>query len=105
MSNKLYFVLDGRKFQLIRDNRNRQIERWMDIFLDGEPDLMELELVKEFDNLTKKFYNDFDDDNSNEWAESSEIYVGIRSEVVRGEVDIVLYSSYPAARPNKNAKD
>jgi hypothetical protein len=53
--------------------------------------------------LTKKFYGIFDDD-LNEWAVSSEIYVGIRSEVVREEVGIVLDSSYPVARPNKNAK-
>jgi HSP20 family molecular chaperone IbpA len=73
------------------------------ILSDDEPDLMGLELVRGFDNLTKKFYNVFDDD-LNEWAESSEIYVGIRSEVVREEVDIVLDSSYSLARPNKNAK-
>ena len=85
------------------DYWNRQIERWMDIFSDDEPDMMGLELVREFDNLTKKFYNIFDDD-LNEWSESSETYVGIRSEVVREEVDIVLDSSYPVARPNKNAK-
>jgi HSP20 family molecular chaperone IbpA len=75
----------------------------MDIFSDDEPDLMGLELVRGFDNLTKKFYNVFDDD-LNEWAESSEIYVVIRSEVVREEVDIVLDSSYSLARPNKNTK-
>lgn len=76
----------------------------MDIFSDDEPDLMGLELVREFDNLTKKFYGIFDTDDLNEWGESSEICVGIRSEVVREEVDIVLDSSYPVARPNKNAK-
>jgi HSP20 family molecular chaperone IbpA len=80
-----------------------RIERWMNIFSDDEPDLMGLELLREFDTLTNKFYNIFDDD-WNEWAESSEIYMGIRSEVVREEVDIVLDSSYPVARPNKNAK-
>jgi hypothetical protein len=69
--------------------------------MDDEPDLMALDLVREFDNLTKKFYDIFDDD-LNEWAESSEIYVGIRSEVVREEVDIVLDSSYSVAIPNKN---
>ena len=76
----------------------------MDIFSDDEPDLIGLELVREFDNLTKKFYGIFDKDDLNEWGESSEIYVGIRSEVVREEGDIVLDSSYPEARPNKNAK-
>ena len=81
-----------------------QIERWMDIFSDDEPDLMGLELVREFDILAKRFYDIFDNDDLNEWAESSEICVGIRSEIVREEVDIVLDSSYSVARPNKNAK-
>ena len=76
----------------------------MDVFSDDNPDLMALEIVREFDSLTKKFYSIFDDDDLNEWGESSEIYVGIRSEVVREEVDIVLESSYPEVRPNKNAK-
>jgi hypothetical protein len=39
------------------DHWNRQIERWMDIFSDDEPDLMGLELVREFDNLAKKLYS------------------------------------------------
>ncbi|MGH9952987.1 MAG: hypothetical protein ACRD5J_15325 [Nitrososphaeraceae archaeon] len=66
---------------------------------------MGLELVREFDKLTKKFYNDFDDD-LDEWEEHSKIYVGIRSEVVSEEMDIVSEVSYPVARPrsNKNAK-
>jgi HSP20 family molecular chaperone IbpA len=81
-----------------------QIERWMDIFSDDEPDLMALELVREFDILAKRFHDIFDNDDLNEWAESSEIYVGIRSEIVREEVNIVLDSSYSVARPNKNAK-
>ena len=85
------------------DYWNRQIEIWMDVFSDDKPDLMALEIVREFDNLTKKFYGIFDDD-LNEWGESTEIYMGIRSEVVKETVDIVLNSSYPEARPNKNAK-
>ena len=76
----------------------------MDIFLDDEPDLMALELVREFNKLKKKLY-DICDEDMNEWTESSEIYVGIRSEVVREKVDIVLDSSYPVARPNKNASE
>lgn len=75
----------------------------MDIFSDDEPDLMGLELVREFDNLTKKFYNIFDDD-LNEWNESSQICVDFRNEIVREEMDIVLDSSYPVEGPNKNAK-
>ena len=80
------------------DYWNRQIERWMDIFSDDERDLMGLELVREFDNLTKYFYTTFDV-NMNEWTESSEIYVGIRSEVVREET--ILKSRYPDVRPKK----
>ena len=76
----------------------------MDIFSDDEPDLMGLEIVREFDNLTKKFYSIFDDDDLIEWGESSEIYMDIRSEVVREEVGVVLDSFYPVARPSKNAK-
>jgi HSP20 family molecular chaperone IbpA len=87
---------------LTSDHWNRQLERWMDIFSDDEPDLMALEIVREFDNLTKKFYGIFDDD-LNEWEESSETHVGVRSEVVREEVDIILDSSYSVSRPNKNA--
>ena len=30
-------------------------QKWMDIFSDDEPDLMDKELVQEFDNLTRKF--------------------------------------------------
>ncbi|MGB7632819.1 MAG: hypothetical protein WBL68_03785 [Nitrososphaeraceae archaeon] len=48
------------------DYWNRQIEIWMDVFSDDKPDLMALEIVREFDNLTKKFYGIFDD--LNEWA-------------------------------------
>jgi HSP20 family protein len=76
----------------------------MDIFSDDEPDLMALEIVREFDSLTKKFYSIVDDGDLDEWEESSETYMGIRSEVVREEVNIVQDSSYPVARPNKNAK-
>lgn len=77
----------------------------MDIFSDDESDLMGLQLVREFDDLTKKFYGIFDDD-LKEWAEYSEIYVSIRSEVVSEEMDIVSEGSYLVARPrsNKNAK-
>jgi HSP20 family molecular chaperone IbpA len=83
---------------LTPDYWNRQIERWMDIFSDDEPDLMGLELVREFDNLTKYFYITFDE-NKNEWTGSSEIYVGIRSGVVREET--ILESRYPNVRPTK----
>ena len=66
--------------------------------------LMGLELVREFDNLAKKLYSVSDDD-LNEWTRSSEIYVGIGSEVLRQEVKIVLHgSSYPVAKSNENAR-
>lgn len=71
----------------------------MDVFTDDESDLMGLELVREFDCLAKKLYSVFDDD-LNEYTES-EIYVGIRSDVVREEVYIVV-PFYSVAKPNKN---
>ena len=77
---------------------NRQIERWMDIFSDDEPDLMGLELVKEFDNLTKYFYTIFEE-GMNEWTESSEIYLGIRREVMTEETIIEIPDSI--VRPTK----
>src|SRR5918996_3320502 len=66
----------------------------MDIFSDAEPDLLGLELVMDFDNLTRKFYNSFEED-LDDWSESSEIYVEIKREVVHFE------SSYPSVRPTK----
>ena len=79
---------------------NRQIERWMDIFSDDEPDPMGLELVREFDYLTKKFYSIFDDD----WNESptdSQLQMGIRSEFFREEVVVVKRDSYSDFRPKQ----
>jgi HSP20 family molecular chaperone IbpA len=60
---------------------------------------MGLELVREFDCLAKKLYSVFNDD-LNEYTES-EIYVGIRSDVVREEAYIVV-PFYSVAKPNKN---
>ena len=81
------------------DYWNRQIERWMDIFSDDEPDLMGLGLVREFDNLTKYFYTTFDE-NINEWTEESlQIYTGIRSEVMTQETIIEVPN--PNVRPTK----
>ena len=73
----------------------------MDVFSDDEPDLMGLEVVRKFDNLARKLCSVFDED-LNEWAKTSEIYVGIRSEVMREEVYIVQDTSQPVASPNKN---
>ena len=68
-----------------------------DIFSDDEPDLMGLELVREFDNLAEKLYGDFVDD-FNDYTES-EIHIGLRSTVVRKEVGFVIESSCPTGRP------
>ena len=65
----------------------------MDIFSDDEPDLMGHELVREFDNLIRRFYNSFEED-LDHWSESS-IHVEIRRKIVR------LESSYPSIRPTK----
>jgi hypothetical protein len=59
--------------------------------------------VREFDILAEKYYSNFEDD-LNDWSESSGIYVGIRSAIVREEVDIVLESSYPSVRPTKKKR-
>ena len=77
-----------------------QVERWMDIFSDDEPDPMGLELVREFDSLAKKLYSNFEE-GLNDWSKSSEMYAGIRGEVVKEEVNIILESSYPGFRPTK----
>jgi hypothetical protein len=64
----------------------------MDIFSDNDPELVGQELIREFDNLTNKFYNIFDDD-LNELGDYLGLNLGIRSEMVREEVDVVVYSS------------
>jgi hypothetical protein len=86
---------------LTPDYWNRQIERWMDIFSDDEPDLMGLELVREFDNLTKKFYRIFDDD-LNESRGDSELCMGTRREIFRQEeVVVVKRISYSGIKPKE----
>jgi HSP20 family molecular chaperone IbpA len=82
------------------DYWNRQIKRWMDIFSDEEPDLIGLELVREFDNLTKKFYNMFDEDLIG-LGGGSEFYLGLKNEIVREEVNVVLYDSSSGIRQRK----
>ena len=72
----------------------------MDIFTDDEPDLMGRELIREFDNLTNKFYSIFNDD-LNESDEDSELYLGIRSDMIREEVDVIVYSSSSGIRPKQ----
>jgi HSP20 family molecular chaperone IbpA len=76
--------------------RYQQIERWFDIFSVDEPDLMGLELVKEFDNLAQNFYGNFADD-FNEYTES-DFYLGFVGTDVREE-DFIIESSYPTGRP------
>jgi HSP20 family molecular chaperone IbpA len=61
----------------------------MDIFSDDEPDLIGLELVREFDNFTKKFYGILDDDLSESHGDS-EVCIGIRSDICREEQVIVV---------------
>lgn len=72
----------------------------MDIFSDDKPDLMGLELVREFDNMTKRFYRIFDGD-LNESEEDLELHLDIRSEMVRDEVHLVVYSSSFGIRPKQ----
>ncbi|HZA42643.1 MAG TPA: hypothetical protein VE504_02620, partial [Nitrososphaeraceae archaeon] len=71
------------------DYWNRQIERWMNIFSDDEHDLIGLELVREFDNFSKKFYGIFDDD-LNESHADSELCTGIRRDICREEQVVVV---------------
>lgn len=86
---------------MILDYWERHVQRWMDIFSDDEPDLIGQELVREFDILTKKFYRVFDNDLM-KWSESSEICVGIKSEVVKKEIYATLDDPYPNNRRNNN---
>ena len=86
---------------MILDYWERHVQRWMDIFSDDEPDLIGQELVREFDILTKKFYGIFDDDLM-EWSESSEICVGIKSEVIKKEIYTTLGGPYPDNGQNNN---
>jgi HSP20 family protein len=73
----------------------------MDIFSDDEPDLMGLELVREFDNLTKKFYSVFDDD-LKEIERKSNLSFG--SEVYRVEMEIAVVDDYSTIRPFKEPR-
>ena len=72
----------------------------MDIFSDDEPDPIGLELVRQFDYLTKKFYSIFDDD-LNESRADSQLQMSIRSEIFREEVVIVKRDSYSDFRPKQ----
>jgi HSP20 family molecular chaperone IbpA len=71
----------------------------MDIFSDDEPDLMDLELVREFDNLIEKFYRFFDDD-LNESRANSKLQIGNRSKIFREEV-VLKRDYYSGVRPKQ----
>ena len=72
----------------------------MDIFSDDEADPIGLELVRQFDCLTKKFYSIFDDD-LNESRVDSQLQMGIRSEIFREEVVVLKRDSYSDVRPKQ----
>jgi len=72
----------------------------MDIFSDDEADPIGLELVRQFDYLTKKFYSIFDDD-LNESAVDSQLQMVIRSEILREEVVVLKRDSYSDVRPKQ----
>jgi HSP20 family protein len=85
---------------------NRYIEEWFSVsytaFTD-EFDIMEEELFREFGKLTEEFDRIFNAD-LNE-LELSGSYVGVRSETLGEEVEVILYGSYPVnLRPNKNTR-
>lgn len=80
------------------DYWNRQIEGWMNIFSDDEPDPIGLNLVREFDQLFKKFYTVFDDDLNEIESES---HLGFRSETFREEANIPTVDSYSGPRPTR----
>ena len=73
----------------------------MDIFSCDEPDLIGLELVREFDNLTKKFYSVFDDVLKETECESN---LSFGSEVYREEMEIAVIDDYSALRPSKEPR-
>ena len=76
----------------------------MDIFSDDEPDPIGLELVRQFDYLTKKFYSIFDDD-LNESRADSQLQMSIRSEIFREEVVVVKRDSYSDFRPKQRKSE
>ena len=72
----------------------------MDIFSDDEADSIGLELVRQFDYLTKKFYSILDDD-LNESLVDSQLQMVIRSEIFREEVVVLKRDSYSDVRPKQ----
>jgi HSP20 family molecular chaperone IbpA len=85
------------------NDMNRYVEEWFSVsyteFADDEFDIMEEELFRGFDKLTREFDRIFNA-NLNE-LEFSESYVGVKSETLGEEIDVIPYSSYPVnLRPN-----
>src|SRR5919106_5351099 len=86
---------------------NRYVEEWFSVsytaFADDEFDIMEEELFRGFDKLIDEFDRIFNAD-LNE-LELSGSYVGVRSETLGEEVEVIPYGSYPVnLRPNKNTR-
>lgn len=72
-----------------------------DIINERWPEIIGLESVREFDNLTKKFYRIFDDD-LNESRKDSELCMGTRREIFRQEeVVVVKRISYSGIKPKE----
>jgi HSP20 family molecular chaperone IbpA len=89
------------------NDMNRYVEEWFSVsytaFADDEFDIMEEELFRGFDKLTREFDRIFNA-NLNE-LEFSESYVGVKSETLGEEIDVIPYSSYPVnLRPNNNTR-
>lgn len=94
----MYFVLT------LMNNLDRYVEEWFNAssvgLADDEFNIIERELFRGFDKLTEEIDRIFDDDEmESRFSESS---AKVRTEIVREEVDVILYSYYPVTlRPNK----
>jgi|SRR5918994_3478136 HSP20 family protein len=93
---------------MIMNDWDRYLEEWFNTspitFAAYEFDTMKQELSVVFNKLDEEFDRTFNDDDLNEF-EFSESYTEVRSETVKEEVDVLLYSSYDLTlRPNKNAR-
>jgi hypothetical protein len=85
------------------------VEDWFNqspmVFGDDEFDRMEKKLVRGFDNLTEEFDRIFSNDLKEFEFGFSESYFGVESKIVREEVDVILYDSYPVnLSPNKETR-
>jgi HSP20 family protein len=94
---------------ILMNNWIGYVEDWFNqssmVFGDDEFDRMEKELVRGFDNLTEEFDRIFSNDLKEFEFGFSESYFGIGSKIVREEVDVILYDSYPVnLSPNKETR-